>query len=187
MGWLSLRLRYDACFWSFVYKILWCSKIWATDWNDPHTSYQGYLRCLTFWFWTPDASRSGSYKKKKWPSFILIIIGPPTLVGAGPIRSPSFILIIITYPFFSETALTIFMKLCMMLDNDKRKKSDEAGLSIKNLDHPKSPKIGSKWQFLNFFSKTALAILLKLAQNVELINSEHLAKTACQNLFPFLR
>ena len=38
----------------------------------------------------------------------------------------------------------------------------------------------SKWQFFDFFSKMALAILMKLAQNVELINSEHLAKTACQ-------
>ena len=38
----------------------------------------------------------------------------------------------------------------------------------------------------NFLSKMALTIL-KHAQNVELINSEHSAKTAHQNLFPFLR
>ena len=37
----------------------------------------------------------------------------------------------------------------------------------------------SKWQFFNFFSKTALTILAKMLQNVELINSEHLPKTAC--------
>ena len=30
--------------------------------------------------------------------------------------------LVITYPFFSETAQTIFMKLRMMLDIDKRKK-----------------------------------------------------------------
>ena len=39
----------------------------------------------------------------------------------------------------------------------------------------------------NFLSKMALTILMKHAQNVELINSEHSAKTAHQNLFPFLR
>ena len=76
-------------------------------------------------------------------------------------------------------ALTIFLKLGTMLDNDKRKKSDEARLSKKILDHPKSPNMWSKWQFFDFFSKMALTILMKLAQNVELINSEHLAKTAC--------
>ena len=45
----------------------------------------------------------------------------------------------------------------------------------------------SKWHFFDFFSKTALTILTKLAQKVELINSEHLPKTACPKKFPFSR
>ena len=56
-------------------------------------------------FWTPDASRSGSYKI----TLVIIIL---------------YLFLIISDPFFSETALTIFMKLCTMLDNDKRKAQD---------------------------------------------------------------
>ena len=74
-----------------------------------------------------------------------------------------------------------------MLDNDKRKKETKSDYPKKILDHPKNPKMWSKWHFFDFFSKIALTILMKLAQNVELINSEHLAKTACHILFPFLR
>ena len=57
-------------------------------------------------------------------------------------------------------------------------------------DYPK--KIGSSKKsinvvkmtvFLTFYKKMALTIL---AQNVEPINSEHLTKTTCQELFPFL-
>ena len=64
---------------------------------------------------------------------------------------------------------------------------DRAGLSKKILDHPQNTKMWSKWHFFDFFSKTALTILTKLAQKVELINSEHLPKTACPKKFPFLR
>ena len=65
-------------------------------------------------FWTPDASRSGSYK------IALVIYWTPDASRSG---SYKITLVIITSdPFFSETALTIFMKLCTMLDNDKRKK-----------------------------------------------------------------
>ena len=38
-----------------------------------------------------------------------------------------------------------------------------------------------------FFPKTAQTILIKLAQNLVLIDFEALEKTACQNYFPFLR
>ena len=52
--------------------------------------------------------------------------------------------LVISYPFFSETAQTIFMKLCMMLDIDKRKKVTKPDYPKKILDHPKSPKKSSK-------------------------------------------
>ena len=52
-------------------------------------------------YWTPDASRSGSYKI--------------TLVYLFFIS-----LFIISDPFFSETALTIFIKLRTMLDIDQK-------------------------------------------------------------------
>ena len=51
----------------------------------------------------------------------------------------------------------------------------------------KMAKNRSKKGFFELFSKTALTISMKLAQNVNWNISEHLAKTACQNLFPFLR
>ena len=44
----------------------------------------------------------------------------------------------------------------------------------------------SKWQFFDFFSKTALTIWLKLGQNVEGIMCDHFQKTACRNLFWFI-
>ena len=69
----------------------------------------------------------------------------------------------------------------------KSKCPSRAGFSKKILDHPKSPKMWSKWQFFDFFSKMALTILMKLGQNVELINSENLAKTACPKKLPFSR
>ena len=69
----------------------------------------------------------------------------------------------------------------------KGKKWQKVGLSKNIFGHPKSAKMWPKWQFFDFFSKMAPKILMKLAQNVELINSEQLAKTTCQNLFPFLR
>ena len=47
--------------------------------------------------------------------------------------------LVISYPFFSETAQTIFMKLCMMLDIDKRKK-------VTKPDHPKQFWIIQKFQ-----------------------------------------
>ena len=94
----------------------------------------------------------------------------------GPIQIS---LVIISDPFFSKTALRIFLKFCMMLDIDKLRKVTKPDYPKKILDHPKSTKMWSKWQFFYFFSKTALTILMKLGQNVELINSEHLAKTAC--------
>ena len=46
--------------------------------------------------------------------------------------------LVISYPFFSETAQTIFMKLCM-LDIDKRKK-------VTKPDHPKQFWIIQKFQ-----------------------------------------
>ena len=42
-------------------------------------------------------------------------------------------------------------------------------------------------RFFGIFSKTAATISLKFCQNVELINSEHLAKTACPKKLPFRR
>ena len=41
--------------------------------------------------------------------------------------------------------------------------------------------------FFGFFSETALRILLKLGQNVLCMITDHLQKTAYQNLFPFSR
>ena len=78
------------------------------------------------------------------------------------------------------------MKLCTMLDNDKRKKVTKPDYPKKIWIIQKVQKCGQN-EFFDFFSKMALTILMKLAQNVELINSEQPAKTACQNLFPFLR
>ena len=83
-------------------------------------------------------------------------------------------------------ALTIFIKLCTMLDIDKRKKVTKPDYPKKFWIIQKVQKCGQNDSFLTFSQKW-LTILMKLAQNVELINSEHLAKTACQNLFPFLR
>ena len=45
----------------------------------------------------------------------------------------------------------------------------------------------SKWWFFDFFWKIALTILMKLGQNVEEINPENLAKTACHNFHRFQR
>ena len=112
------------------------------------------------------------------PVYLLFLIGPPTLVGAGPIRSPP-LFIIISDPFFSATALTIFLKLGTMLDNDKRKKVAKPDYPKKNFGSSKKSKNMVKMTVFDFFSKMAPKILMKLAQNVELINSEHLAKTAC--------
>ena len=65
----------------------------------------------------------------------------------------SFLLLFISDPFFSETALTIFMKLCMMLDIDKRKK-------VTKPDYPKNfwiiqkvQKCGQNDSFLTFSQK----------------------------------
>ena len=74
-----------------------------------------------------------------------------------------------------------------MLDIDKLRKVTEPDYPKKFLDHPKSTEMWSKSQFFDFFSKMALTILMKLGQNVELINSEHLAKTACPKKLPFSR
>ena len=86
-----------------------------------------------------------------------IIIGPPTLVGAGPIRSPSlfilYSLFFISDPFFSETALTIFMKLCTMLDNDKRKKVTKPDYPKKFWIIPKVQKCGQNDSFSTFSQK----------------------------------
>ena len=49
----------------------------------------------------------------------------PNLISVGPIQ-----IVLVSYSFFSKTALTIFMKLCMVLDIDKRKK-------VTKLDYPK--------------------------------------------------
>ena len=45
----------------------------------------------------------------------------------------------------------------------------------------------SNWWFFDFFSKTTLTISMKLGQNVEEIDPENLAKTACQNFYRFQR
>ena len=66
--------------------------------------------------------------------------GPPTVVGTGPIRSPSLLLLVIivlSYPFFSKTALTISMKLGRMLDIDK----------LRKVTKPVCPK---KFRFINY-------------------------------------
>ena len=44
----------------------------------------------------------------------------------------------------------------------------------------------NRW-FFDFFSKMALTISMKLGQNVEEIDLENLAKTACQNFHRFQR
>ena len=88
----------------------------------------------------------------------------------------------------SKTALTIFLIFCMVLDIDKVRKVMEP-------DYPK--KIGSSTKYENvvkitvfdFFSKTALTILTKLAQKVELINSEqfrklHVQKNCSRDIHP---
>ena len=65
--------------------------------------------------------------------------------------------------------------------------TDRAGFSEKISVFRKIPENTEKMRFFDFFSKTALTILMKLGQNVELINSEHLAKTACPKKLPFSR
>ena len=84
-------------------------------------------------------------------------------------------------------ALTIFLKLGMVVKIDANEKVTKPDYPKKFWIIQKVQKCGQNDSFLTFFSKMALTILMKLAQNVELINSEHPAKTACQNLFPFLR
>ena len=100
--------------------------------------------------------------------------------------SPLF-LIISFLVVFLRNGSNDFLETLHNVRHRWNEKSDRAGLSKKILDHPKSTKMWSKWHFFDFFSKTALTILTKRAQKVELINSEHLAKTACPKKFPFSR
>ena len=81
----------------------------------------------------------------------------------------------------------IFLKFGTMLEIDNLRK-------VTDPDYPKNfwiiqkvQKCGQNDGFFYFFSKIAHNILMKFAQNVELINSEHPTKTPCQNLFPLLR
>ena len=78
--------------------------------------------------------------------------------GKGPIRSSPLLLfiylfIIISDPFFSETALTIFMKLCTMLDDDKRKKVTKPDYPKKFWIIQKVQKCGQNDSFLTFSQK----------------------------------
>ena len=52
-------------------------------------------------------------------------------------------------------------------------------------DHSKSTEMWSKLQLFDFSPKTAQTILIKLAQNVVLIDFETIEKNACENHFPF--
>ena len=91
------------------------------------------------------------------PVYLLFLIGPPTLVGAGPIRSPPLFIIILFRvdrdPFFSKMALTIFLKLGMVVNIDANKK-------VTKPDYPKNfciiqevPKCGQNYSFLTFSQK----------------------------------
>ena len=60
---------------------------------------------------------------------------------------------IISDPFFSETALTIFMKLCTMLDNDKRKKVTKPDYPKKFWIIQKVQKCGQNDSFSTFSQK----------------------------------
>ena len=61
--------------------------------------------------------------------------------------------LVISYPFFSETAQTIFMKLCMMLDIDKRKKVTKPDYPKKFWIIQKVRKCGQNDSFLTFSQK----------------------------------
>ena len=104
----------------------------------PFYSYKTTLSLVIFpqekfWLYNTDVSFIRFQRKKKTIDF-----GPPTLVGTGPIRSSSLVIIsYYYYPFFSKTALTIFLKLCTILDIDKRKK-------VTKPDFPK------KFRFINY-------------------------------------
>ena len=85
--------------------------------------------------------------------------------------------------FFSKTALTIFLKLCMMLDIDKVKNSDAAGFSEKMPVFRKIAENWSKLRFFGIFSETTIEISSILLQNVEENDTEQTQKTAALNLF----
>ena len=61
--------------------------------------------------------------------------------------------IIISDPFFSETALTIFIKLCTMFDIDKRKKVTKPDYPKKFWIIQKVQKCGQNDSFLTFSQK----------------------------------
>ena len=61
--------------------------------------------------------------------------------------------LVISYPFFSETALTIFMKLCMMLYIDKRKKVTKPDYPKKFWIIQKVQKCGQNDTFFTYSQK----------------------------------
>ena len=70
----------------------------------------------------------------------------------------------------------------MKLDIDKLRKVTKADYPKKFGSSKKSKNV-IKMTVFDFFLKTTPTILIKLGQNVDIINSEHLAKTACQKKF----
>ena len=82
--------------------------------------------------------------------------------------------------------LTISLKLCTMLDIDKMRKVTEPDYPKKIFGSSKKyEKVVKMTVFRHFLENST--ILMKLGQNVELINSEVLAKTACPKKFLFSR
>ena len=61
--------------------------------------------------------------------------------------------LVISYPFFSEASQTILMKLCMMLDIDKRKKVTKPDYPKKNWIIQKVKKCGQNDSFFTFSQK----------------------------------
>ena len=62
-----------------------------------------------------------------------------------------------------------------------------AGFSEKNPVQRKIHENWSKYRFFPLFSETTPTISMKIGQNVEEIDLENLAKTACQNFHRFQR
>ena len=80
-----------------------------------------------------------------------------------------------------------FYYFCTMLGINKGKKLSRLDFPKKIPFDVKSTKTGQNIGFFPLFSETTLTISMKIGQNVEEIDLENLAKTACQNFHRFQR
>ena len=86
-------------------------------------------------------------------TFFTSQFGPPALVGTGPIRSSSLVIILSYYPFFSKMALRIFMIFCIKLQVHKGTKVTKPDFWKKIRGSRYWGKGGQKWGFSGFSQK----------------------------------